>query len=59
MLGEVPLLVNIEAAREGLRTPYTSILCRPLFSEPYLRSSALTVHYCWKLRPPFSASMSC
>jgi len=32
-LGEVLLPVNIEVAHEELRTQYTSILRRPLFSE--------------------------
>jgi len=49
MLGEIFLLVNIKAAREGLRTLYTSILHHQLFRELFLRSSTLIVHYCWKL----------
>jgi len=42
-VGEVPLPVNIEAAREGLHTLYTSILCHPHLSELFLRLSALTI----------------
>jgi len=33
---------NIVAARETLRPPHTSILCHPLLSESYLRSSTLS-----------------
>jgi len=40
--------LGIAATRERLRPSYTSILCYPLFSELYLRSSALSVRYCWK-----------
>jgi len=40
MLGELPLLVNIVTACEGLHVPYTSILCHPLFSELFLKGQA-------------------
>jgi len=44
-LGKVPLPVSIAAASERLRSPYTSILCHPLFCEICLRSYALSVRY--------------
>jgi len=56
MPGKVPLQVIIAAARERLHTPYTSILGHPLFRKLYLRLSAHSVRYCWKLWAPFSVS---
>jgi len=49
MLGQVAFPVNIEAAHKGFCTPYTSVLCHPLFSELFVRSNVLSICYCWKL----------
>jgi len=44
-LGEVLLPVSIKATRERLRPPYTLNFYHHLFSELYLRLSALSVRY--------------